>query len=172
MNPAIAPIADAIMQGAGYQQSGRSRPVDVAAGGPAPQPGGPGAAGDIDQVRENTDLRLAHIPQEPSRGMQGIRSTAPAPMTACRRAADPFHWLRPAPPSGGVFHSALSRVGLSSPLLTLLPSRSACRCGDDLCASALRIGRWRGAEALSSAAAHAALAMTGTGHDDITTGFF
>lgn len=83
MNPAIAPIADAIMQGAGYQKPNPGGddpdfPVPgVAAGGPVPQSGGPAAAGDIGQVRENTSPAFPPIPQEPSRGMQGIETTAP-----------------------------------------------------------------------------------------------
>ncbi|WEL96978.1 portal protein [Delftia tsuruhatensis] len=84
MNPAIAPIADAIMQGAGYQKPNPGGddpdfPVPgVAAGGPAPQSGGPGAAGDIAQVRENTSPAFPPIPQEPARGMQGIETATPA----------------------------------------------------------------------------------------------
>lgn len=83
MNPAIAPIADAIMQGAGYQKPNPGGddpdfPVPgVAAGGPAPHSGGPGAAGDIGQVRENTSPAFPPIPQEPARGMQGIETTSP-----------------------------------------------------------------------------------------------
>lgn len=84
MNPAIAPIADAIMQGAGYQKPNPGGddpdfPVPgVAAGGPAPQSGAPGAAGDIAQVRENTSPAFPPIPQEPARGMQGIETATPA----------------------------------------------------------------------------------------------
>jgi hypothetical protein len=50
----------------------------VAAGGPAPQSGGPGAADDIAQVRENTSPAFPPIPQEPARGMQGIETTSAA----------------------------------------------------------------------------------------------
>ncbi|MBK0115631.1 MULTISPECIES: portal protein [unclassified Delftia] len=84
MNPAIAPIADAIMKGAGYQKPNPGGddpdfPVPgVAPSGPAPQSGGPGAAGDIGQVHENTSPAFPPIPQEPSRGMQGIETATPA----------------------------------------------------------------------------------------------
>ena len=83
MNPLIAPIADAIMQGAGYRKPNPGGddpdfPVPGAApAGPAPQSGGPGAPGDIDQVRENTSPAFPPIPQEPSLGMQGIETTSP-----------------------------------------------------------------------------------------------
>ena len=92
MNPAIAPIADAIMTGAGYQKPNPGGddpdfPVPgVAAGGPAPRPGGPGAADDTDQVRENTSPAFPPIPQEPARGIRGSRR--PPMATTCRLAPD------------------------------------------------------------------------------------
>lgn len=80
MNPLIAPIADAIMQGAGYRKPNPGGddpdfPIPGAAlAGPAPQAGGPGAAGDIGQVHDNTSPAFPPIPQEPGRGMQGIET--------------------------------------------------------------------------------------------------
>lgn len=83
--PMIAPIADAIMQSAGYQKPnpGGDDPdfptVPGAAPGPAPLPvaGQGGAApeqGASLEVRENTSPAFPPVPQEPSAGMQGIET--------------------------------------------------------------------------------------------------
>lgn len=82
--PMIAPIADAIMQGAGYQ---RPNPAghdpnfptpDGALIEPPPQPGG-GAGGaavqpDIAEARENTSPAFPPVPQQAEQGMNGIET--------------------------------------------------------------------------------------------------
>jgi len=85
--PMIAPIADAIMQGAGYQKPNPGGddpnfPVPGAAGAP-PAPlndgGGAGIAqklpeGGAPQVRQNTSPAFPPVPQQPESGMEGIET--------------------------------------------------------------------------------------------------
>lgn len=75
LNPAIAPIADAIMQGAGYQRPnpmGDDPNFPTPAGIPAPQ----APAGDegIAEVQQNTSPTFPPVPQQPEQGMQGIET--------------------------------------------------------------------------------------------------
>ncbi|WP_120967043.1 hypothetical protein [Comamonas sp. lk] len=83
--PMIAPIADAIMQSAGYQKPnpGGDDPdfptaEAVASGpGPMPIPGQGGAApeqGASPEVRENTSPEFPPVPQEAGTGMHGIET--------------------------------------------------------------------------------------------------
>lgn len=73
--PAIAPVADAIMQGAGYQLpnpggADPNFPVPVAPVAPLPA-GGPGAAA----VTPNTSPQLPPVPQSPMQGIETSRTT-------------------------------------------------------------------------------------------------
>jgi hypothetical protein len=84
MNPAIAPIADEVMKGAGYQRPnpGGDDPNFPTAEVPmAPKPQGPGGgdaqAPNIAQVRENTSPEFPPVPQEAGQGMQGIETPSP-----------------------------------------------------------------------------------------------
>lgn len=87
--PMIAPIADAIMQGAGYQRPNPMGddpdfPVPDAALVPGPGPAGsprPGAApagAAAVPVRENTSPTFPPVPQQPDQGMAGIETASPA----------------------------------------------------------------------------------------------
>ena len=97
MNPAIAPIADAIMQGAGYQKPTPGgddpnflTPDQTAAmniKNPYIQGQGPEGlpveavqqeAGAAPEVRENTSPAFPPVPQDASTGMQGIETPATA----------------------------------------------------------------------------------------------
>lgn len=73
MNPQIAPIADAIMQGAGYQ---RPNPMGDDPNFPTPQgvPIAANAQPDIAQVHTNTSPEFPPVPQQPDTGMQGIET--------------------------------------------------------------------------------------------------
>ena len=73
MNPQIAPIADAIMQGAGYQ---RPNPMGADPNFPTPQgvPVAANAQPDIAQVHTNTSPEFPPVPQQPDTGMQGIET--------------------------------------------------------------------------------------------------
>lgn len=82
--PQIAPIADVVMQGAGYQRPDPMgddpefpTPVGVA---PEPQPdgGGGGAAEQAPNVQENTSPAFPPVPQQPAQGMDGIETPATA----------------------------------------------------------------------------------------------
>lgn len=77
--PQIAPVADAIMQSAGYQKPtpGGDNPNFPTAGQvpPMPLPGAPGEeAQGIAQVQENTSPSFPPVPQQPESGMQGIET--------------------------------------------------------------------------------------------------
>lgn len=79
MNPMIAPIADSIMQGAGYQRPNPGGddpnfPVPTAASMPAQPPHGEGIA----EVQQNTSPAFPPIPQGPEQGMNGIETPATA----------------------------------------------------------------------------------------------
>lgn len=73
MSPQIAPIADAIMQGAGYQ---RPNPMGADPNFPTPQgvPVAANAQPDIAQVHTNTSPEFPPVPQQPDTGMQGIET--------------------------------------------------------------------------------------------------
>lgn len=73
MSPQIAPIADAIMQGAGYQ---RPNPMGDDPNFPTPQgvPVAANAQPDIAQVHTNTSPEFPPVPQQPDTGMQGIET--------------------------------------------------------------------------------------------------
>lgn len=87
--PMIAPIADAIMQRAGYQKPNPSgddpdfpTPADIA---PVPDvdPGGAGMAEAADagmapEVRQNTSPAFPPVPQQPEQGMEGIETLSTA----------------------------------------------------------------------------------------------
>lgn len=83
MNPAVAPIADEVMKGAGYKRPspGGDDPNFPTAGGVpvAPGPvdqGGGGAAAqpELAQVQENTSPGFPPVPQDAGQGMQGIET--------------------------------------------------------------------------------------------------
>lgn len=81
MNPMIAPIADAIMKGAGYQlpNPGGDDPdfptPETAPVQPAPtRPTGPGA--EMDAVHNNTSPEFPPVPQQAAQGMNGIETPA------------------------------------------------------------------------------------------------
>ena len=88
MNPLIAPIADEIMKGAGYQRPnpGGDDPNFPTAGGVPvePAPAGPGDAGGaaaqppIEEVQANTSPAFPPVPQQAGQGMQGIETPSPA----------------------------------------------------------------------------------------------
>ena len=73
--PQIAPIADAIMQGAGYVKPARGDDPDfptpavpvAVPPGPGPMPGG---------VEQNTSPAFPPVAQAPEQGMQGIETPA------------------------------------------------------------------------------------------------
>jgi len=71
--PQIAPVADAIMEGAGYQVPNPAGvdpnfPVPVAAAAPAPAAAAP-------VVRQNTSPQLPPVPQSPMQGVETARTT-------------------------------------------------------------------------------------------------
>ena len=84
--PMIAPIADKIMQGAGYKRPnpGGDDPNFPAPGGmpvptgPAPAGGSGGAAAEpgVAEVHQNTSPAFPPVPQEAEQGMQGIETAA------------------------------------------------------------------------------------------------
>ena len=81
MNPMIAPIADAIMKGAGYQlpNPGGDDPdfptPETAPVQPAPtRPSGPGV--EMDAVHNNTSPEFPPVPQQAAQGMNGIETPA------------------------------------------------------------------------------------------------
>lgn len=88
MNPAIAPVADEVMKGAGYQRPnpGGDDPNFPTAGGvpvapgPVPTGGAGGAAAEpgVADVRQNTSPEFPPVPQEAGQGMQGIETPAVA----------------------------------------------------------------------------------------------
>lgn len=88
MNPAIAPVADEVMKGAGYQRPnpGGDDPNFPTAGGlpvapgPVPTGGAGGAAAEpgVAEVRQNTSPEFPPVPQEAGQGMQGIETPAVA----------------------------------------------------------------------------------------------
>lgn len=72
--PMIAPVADAVMQGAGYQ---RPNPAGVDPNFPVPDqlPVMPEAAAPVaPDVRQNTSPQFPPIPQDPATGMNGIET--------------------------------------------------------------------------------------------------
>lgn len=74
MNPQIAPIADAIMQGAGYQ---KPTPAGDDPNFPTPAGAAPAAAapqGDVAEVRQNTSPAFPPVPQQPEAGMDGVET--------------------------------------------------------------------------------------------------
>ena len=76
MNPAIAPVADAIMKASGYQLP---NPAGVDPNFPVPeqvaQPGQqPGQQLALPPVRENTSPAFPPVPQQPGSGMNGIET--------------------------------------------------------------------------------------------------
>ena len=84
MNPAVAPIADVVMQGAGYKRpspAGDDPNFPTAGGvpvapGPVDQGGGGGAEAQpgIADVQENTSPGFPPVPQDAGQGMQGIET--------------------------------------------------------------------------------------------------
>ena len=85
MNPAIAPVADEVMKGAGYQRPnpGGDDPNFPTAGGlpvaPGPvAPGGAAAEPGVAEVQKNTSPEFPPVPQEAGQGMQGIETPAVA----------------------------------------------------------------------------------------------
>jgi hypothetical protein len=84
--PMIAPIADAVMQGAGYNRPspvGDDPNFPTAGGlpadpGPAPVGGSGGAEADpgVAEVQQNTSPAYPPVPQEPSGAMTGIETPA------------------------------------------------------------------------------------------------
>lgn len=84
MNPAVAPIADEVMKGAGYKRPspGGDDPNFPTAGGmpvapgPVDQGGGGGAEAQpgIAEVQENTSPGFPPVPQDAGQGMQGIET--------------------------------------------------------------------------------------------------
>lgn len=79
MNPMIAPIADKVMQGAGYQLP---NPVGVDPNFPVPAAPMPVTADPGEQalpgVQQNTSPAFPPVPQEAGTGMQGIETPTPA----------------------------------------------------------------------------------------------
>ena len=79
--PMIAPVADEIMKGAGYEQQQGDDPnfpqADATAAmnikTPYVQPGGPDS---LPPVRENTSPAFPPVPAEPGTGMQGIETVS------------------------------------------------------------------------------------------------
>ena len=78
--PMIAPIADAIMMGAGYQKpspGGDDPNFPMPAGAPMqPAPAGPGA--ELADVQQNTSPAFPPVPQQAEQGMAGIETTSTA----------------------------------------------------------------------------------------------
>lgn len=76
--PQIAPIADEIMRGAGYQfpnPGGQDPNFPVPAGMPPTPPMDPAA---VPEVQQNTSPAFPPIPQTPEAGMNGIETLTPA----------------------------------------------------------------------------------------------
>ena len=72
MNPAIAPVADAIMKASGYQLP---NPAGVDPNFPVPeQAAQPGQQLALPPVRENTSPAFPPVPQQPGSGMNGIET--------------------------------------------------------------------------------------------------
>lgn len=72
MNPAIAPIADAIMQASGYQLP---NPVGADPNFPAPaQAAAPADTAALPAVRQNTSPAFPPVPQQAESGMDGIET--------------------------------------------------------------------------------------------------
>lgn len=72
MNPQIAPIADVVMQGAGYQ---RPNPMGDDPNFPVPgQQAAPVADAAMPEARENTSPAYPPVPQQPGQGMEGIET--------------------------------------------------------------------------------------------------
>jgi hypothetical protein len=72
--PQIAPIADEVMKGAGYQ---RPNPGGVDPNFPvpaAPLPTAPQDGEGIADVQANTSPAFPPVPQQPEQGMQGIET--------------------------------------------------------------------------------------------------
>lgn len=82
--PMIAPIADAVMQGAGYQKpnpAGVDPNFPAPAGAatlPAPEATAEPPAADIGQARRNTSPVFPPVPQAADQGMDGIETPTPA----------------------------------------------------------------------------------------------
>ena len=78
--PMIAPIADAIMMGAGYQKpspGGDDPNFPMPAGAPMqPAPAGPGV--ELADVQQNTSPAFPPVPQQAEQGMAGIETTSTA----------------------------------------------------------------------------------------------
>ena len=78
--PMIAPIADAIMMGAGYQKpspGGDDPNFPMPAGAPMqPAPAGPGV--ELADVQQNTSPAFPPVPQQAEQGMAGIETTTTA----------------------------------------------------------------------------------------------
>ncbi|MDI3512633.1 MAG: hypothetical protein PWQ61_3400, partial [Betaproteobacteria bacterium] len=86
MNPAIAPVADAIMQASGYQLPNPAgvdpnfptAALPTGAALPAPVQQSPEEEGDeLPPVRQNTSPEFPPVPQEPGSGMNGIETLTP-----------------------------------------------------------------------------------------------
>ena len=83
MNPAIAPIADEVMKGAGYQRPNPGGddpnfPVPAAPVAPIAPDGGTQALPGMPPVQENTSPAFPPVPQDAGTGMQGIETPSPA----------------------------------------------------------------------------------------------
>lgn len=76
--PQIAPIADAIMQSAGYQKPSPGGDDPNYPTGAAPLPVAPGPAPLPTGVQENTSPTFPPVPQAPEQGMQGIETPTTA----------------------------------------------------------------------------------------------
>ena len=81
MQPQIAPIADAIMQGAGYQKPNPvgddpNFPTPVGGGPMQPAPADQGA--DLGDVQANTSPAFPPVPQQAEQGMTGIETLTTA----------------------------------------------------------------------------------------------
>jgi hypothetical protein len=74
--PQIAPIADAIMQSAGYKKPTPGGDDPNYPTGPAPIPVEPGPTALPPGVQENTSPTFPPVPQAPEQGMQGIETPA------------------------------------------------------------------------------------------------
>lgn len=80
MNPLVAPIADKIMQGAGYQKptpggDDPNFPTPVMPAAPAGPTGPTGPADQaVEQVQQNTSPAFPPVPQQASAGMTGIET--------------------------------------------------------------------------------------------------
>ena len=80
MQPQIAPIADAIMQGAGYQKPnpGGDDPNFPAPAGVPMQAAPAGTGAELAGVRANTSPAFPPVPQQAEQGMTGIETTSTA----------------------------------------------------------------------------------------------